>query len=676
MSIPTSSEAPSTPSRKHWRIGLWVGLVLVLILVATLAIFESRGWPMLRRPAENWVSQKLDREVLFEGSTGRWRMHLLGGVRIEVERLEIAAPPWSTLGPTLVAGNAKLSLRWRDLWSLWRGQPLIVESLEADTLAVRAQRLADGRASWTFGNAARSDAKRPQLGLQFEQLVVRKGTAVVDDKINALSMVAGFALRDGAEAGKTAGVQAEAEGRYRGLPLTAKLQSGSALPWLSPDPKAPAVPVALDVKVGDAALAFEGQVRDLMVSQGLKGRYTVKGSSLAAVGRPLGVTLPTTPPFAMRGSLTREGARWSTAVEQATIGRSQLMGDFVYDRPGSGKPKLSGELRGPVLWLADLGPAIGTAAPGTAAPAKPNGRVLPDRRFDLPSLRAMDADVKVRLDRLESGSTLLQAVKPLHANLLLQDGVLLLDQIDARLAQGRLAGRIQLDGREAVALLDTKLTLSGLLLEQWLLIKRQGKAAGTPYVTGRLGGQLQLKSRGRSTAELLGSSDGRILMLWRQGTASHLLVEAAGIDIAQSLGVLIKGDDPLPVSCGVADLQVKEGLATAKLFLIDTSDSVLDLEGAVSLASERMGLTMRVHPKDFSPLTLRTPVLIGGTFGKPAISLDKGPLLKRLVPSIALATVSPLAGLLPLLDAGGSDMQEGIQDCRQAMEKATPRKAP
>ncbi len=52
---------------------------------------------------------------------------------------------------------------------------------------------------------------------------------------------------------------------------------------------------------------------------------------------------------------------------------------------------------------------------------------------------------------LESGNDRLQAIQPLNTRLLLQDGVLTLDGIDARLAQGRISGRIRVDGRNASA---------------------------------------------------------------------------------------------------------------------------------------------------------------------------------------------------------------------------------
>ena len=129
-------------------------------------------------------------------------------------------------------------------------------------------------------------------------------------------------------------------------------------------------------------------------------------------------------------------------------------------------------------------------------------------------------------------------------------------------------------------------------------------------------------------------------------------MEAAGLDIAEGLGVLLRGDDALKVDCGAADLRVRDGRVTPQVMVVDTRDSLLWLSGGLSLGDERLDLLAQVQPKDFSPLTLRTPLRIGGTLATPVLTLEKGPLLSRVLPAALLAMVNPLAALLPLLDPG------------------------
>ena len=327
------------------------------------------------------------------------------------------------------------------------------------------------------------------------------------------------------------------------------------------------------------------------------------------------------------------------------------------------RPLLTGELQG-TLRLADLGPAVGTTPPGAARPARSDGRVLPDRSFDLPSLSAMDADVRVNLDRLAFNNPGLQAMQPLQAQLVLRDGVLSLRDLDARMAQGRVTGRIQLDARQPTARWDVDLALRGVRIEQWIAQVRRDNAP--PYVTGRMAARLQLQGTGRSTADLLATSNGQGWIVWTDGRISHLAVEAAGLDVAQALGVFVKGDDALPVRCAAADLEVRQGRVMPRALVVDTPDSTLWGEGSLSLATEKLDLVARVAPKDFSPLALRTPVRVQGTLGQPRVAIDKGGLARRLLPAAVLgAMAGPLAALLPLVDVGDDESRAAAQACRQ-----------
>ena len=386
---------------------------------------------------------------------------------------------------------------------------------------------------------------------------------------------------------------------------------------------------------------------------GLTGVFTLAGPSLAAVGDPLGITLPTTPAFRTEGRIAKRGQVWNAVFDSAHIGASRLTGAFTYDA-GRTKPILAGRLGGSKLLLADLGPAIGSKGQAPAAPrpraAKASGRVLPDREFDLPSLGAMDANILIDVAEVDLGTSYLEPLRPLRAHLTLADAVLRLDDIETRTAQGRLAGTVQLDGRAARAVWTTALRVNDVRLERW--VKQVRADGGPPYVSGRLRGVINLRGEGRSTAQILGSLKGNVGLQLRDGKISHLVIESAGIDIAQALGLMVRGDKSLDVLCGVADLQATAGVLRPRTFVIDTTDSTVSMDGSISLVNESMDLRAVVSPKDFSPLTLRTPVHVRGSLGEPKVSLEKGPLARQLAASALLALVTPVAALLPLIDPG------------------------
>lgn len=733
-------------TRRRW---LWSVAALLPVLATVVGVYEWRGWPFLEGPAERWLSQRLARDVDFNdgipaagapgqgsgGSGRRFHLRLIGPLRFDTAGLRIANPDWSPRQPMLQAQEAHLTLHWRDLLAVRRGEPLRIESLVADRLQLQLERLPDGRSSWQFGNPnpkAEKPGRSGFEGLRFGRLAVREGRVQLDDRPLQLALDAHLSLEEsslpaaaqgaaparvpdpGTGASGTAtsgtatsgtaatgasgtpgatGLVGRAEGRYHGHPMTATLRTGPALAGLTADLEAASVPMQLKLQAGPARLHFDGQVRDLFGSQQFEGRYEVAGPSLAAIGDPLGITLPTTKPFSMLGRIHRQGTHWETLVQRAQVGRSRLAGEFSFDAPPGAKPRLAGRLTGPQLYLDDLGPAIGVGGPASAQqkaqqkadnaektrqaaqrqaqarPARaPGARVLPDRRFDLPSLSAMNADVTVALDRLEPGGERLQPMAPLRARVRLDDGVLRIDDILARWAQGQLQGRLQVDGRQPVAKWEAHLAGSGLVIEQWLNLKRP--PGRPPYVTGVLGARMDITGQGRSTAEFLASADGRALLHWTRGTLSHLVVEGAGLDVAQALGVLFKGDEALPVNCGAADLQVKDGQVVPQVLLVDTRDSTLWAEGRVSLVDEKLSLVARVEPKDFSPLALRSPLHVDGTLGAPKVSIEKAPLVKRVGSAALLAMLHPLAAILPLMDAGDDDAKAAVGACRAVAERA------
>ena len=840
----TPSPAPSAATPTHpGRRGRVKAVLLGLLVAAVgaLAVGEWLGWPVLAGPLQNRLSAALGRPVrLLDASaalpdeasatatatatataagsaaatasastTGSAaaapasaasgtalaaaptdvRMRFIGGLRLWVPQLEVAAPAWSPASHTLRALDLALALRYVDLWRAWRGQPLRIERLTARWLDARLERLADGRASWQFGpppapTATPAPPPLPSFGL----LQVTRGHLQLADQPLALLADASWSLLDRPAPLGGSALQLDATGTYRQLPLKVSLAAagrlsgapagsagsaggvsvgvaggaasgaagGAALPT-DGAAASPALPVTLQATVGRAGMRFDGQVADVLHLQGLSGRFTLRGPSLAAVGDPVGVTLPTTAPFRAEGTLLRQGTDWRLLLDAASIGASQLNGAFLY-QTGLAVPMLSGRLGGRRLALADLGPVVGAgppvaaptlvgplaaaaltaavagpaaaavvatavavapaavAAPGAPSSAQPPtkpatkpftkpftspaaqasgkpatppatpqsaahasrahapGKVLPDRPFDLAALRAMDANVLIDIAEVDLNTTRLQPLRPLRTRLQLAGGVLTLHDLDARTAQGRLQGDLALDGRGKLALWTAKLRWDGVRLEQWI---QQNRAAGTPpYVSGRLNGRTTLAGQGRSTAEILASLQGSLHTELRDGTVSHLAVEAAGLDVAQGLGVLLVGDDALPVSCAVGDLVVERGVFRPRVLVIDTPDSALWVEGSLSLATEALDLRLVVSPKDFSPLALRMPLRVRGTFGAPVLSLEPGRLAPKLAAAALLALINPLAALIPLIDPGDADAaKRGGAGCQSLTDRHAAREA-
>ena len=329
--------------------------------------------------------------------------------------------------------------------------------------------------------------------------------------------------------------------------------------------------------------------------------------------------------------------------------------------------------------LTRIAPDAPSATPAAAAPAK----VLPQRHFDLPSLRAMDADVQVAINELDFGSDALAPLKDLQTHVLLADGKLSLQALKASVAGGQFSGNTSLDANGDPARWATDLRFASIDMAGWVRGVRPGSTAKAPpkagdkangttlkhrrdaarqggdqpvqaYITGALNGRLQATGRGRSTAEILSTLDGQMQATLKDGTVSHLVTELAGLDLAQALGVLIRSDQPLPLRCAVLDLQLHNGVVRPRRAVLDNADSTLRVAGQVDLRDETLALQLQVKPKDFSPLSLRVPIVVSGTLGAPVVGVDGKRLAVKALGALALgAVVAPVAALLPLLDLGG-----------------------
>lgn len=702
MTEATSARSSPRPRiSRRWLIRL---LAAFAGIVVVLGVLETIEWPFLRQPVESALRRALARDVSIGPDFG---VRFIGPLRLRTDLLVVGPAPD---GPTvddlrgqnrdlLRASGVRLAVPWTTVFALLRRQdpadaatrpPPVIDSLEVARLEAALARDADGRANWRFGP---QEERRPLVLPEFGRLAMTSGEILLDDALMRLRLEAAVRTQEGAVAEPAteraaAGLDIAARGTYRGQALVAHLHSSGLLPLADAGMSSPPVPLRLEVRLGSAQLDFEGSGRDVLHLAALSGKFRLSGPSLASAGDAVGVTLPTTGPFTMHGHAAKDGAVWTADIREFEVGRSQLNGSFRFD-PTRRVPKLSGRLGGARLSLLDLGPAVGTTppAPGpgakraTARPASTRvagPRVLPQREFDIPSLAAMDADVHIALDQFDLGTAQLDKLAPFKAHAVLENQVLTFGDLVARASGGEVRGLLSVDARPEKPLWRADIRWSGVELERFVKprnptertragAKRTGTGELPGYVSGHLGGRARVHGSGRSTAQVLATLSGEAQLWVRNGRISHLLVEASGLDIAQALGMVVRGDEQLPMQCAVAGLNVRDGKVWPEAAVIETSDSTLRIGGVVSLADERLGLVFKALPKDKSPLTLRSPLFIEGTFANPEVRLDTSSIGARLAASAALAAAAPIAALLALFDLGEPEKEV----CQEAFQRVS-----
>lgn len=642
--------------------GLKIFLIVLAVLAAIIAVCEIMGWPFLRKPVENFASKQLNREVRIEEP---FELHLLGGISLSVGGLWIAAPQIFDAPYLLDAENITLKLRYSDLIG-WDSatEPFTIKLLKVKQIDAYLLRNEKG-ATWQFKEEQPDEQPTPFP--MIDTLVVQQGSAVIKDTITEADLEASFRTREGTNEAQAVSV-IEAEGTFRNHPIKGQVTTPGFLEAAQEKDDHP-LPLDAWVNYGGIRAEFLGNITNISSAKEIRGNFTIKGPSLGILGDLFNITLPTTTQFTIKGDVIRENQLIVVDIENAHVGSSDLSGKFSFDTSGE-KIFMKGDLNSSNFVLADLAPTFGTRAEDGSELQRPEGQVFPDRELNLPALNKFNAELSLDFQRVHLGRFFEEPISPFKAYLDLNSGKLSLAKIVAHTADGSLSGTIAVDANalgasgkqdpddesrpKAQWALD--LDWKNIKLAKWIKGREQTEP-GEPsaYVTGLLNGNVDLKGRGNSTKELLGSLNGNISTYINQGQISHLVIEALGLDIAQALGILINSDELLPMHCAVVDMQSQQGIVKTQVALIDTPVTLVLMDGKIDLQQEQLDLRFVAKPENASPFTARAPILVDGTLANPEVHPKVAPIAARVLGSIALAFVNPLAAIIPFLDPGTGD---------------------
>ena len=223
-----------------------------------------------------------------------------------------------------------------------------------------------------------------------------------------------------------------------------------------------------------------------------------------------------------------------------------------------------------------------------------------------------------------------------------------------------------MDANVSPAAINTRLDVRALQLNQLFPTVKTTKTG-----LGKVSGQFDLKGRGNSVAQMLGSASGDVAILMGKGEISNILLEFMGLDGGEVIKFLMSGDRNVQLRCAAAAFDVKNGLMTSRAIVLDTSDTVITGQGNISLANETLDIVLKPQPKDMSILSLRSPLKIGGTFADMSAGPDKAALTGRVGLALVLAAINPLLALAATIETGpGEDA-----DCAAVLSQVTHPKA-
>ena len=621
-----------------WRT---VAAALALVVVVLVLLWD---WNWFKGPVERAVEARTGRSFKIGGDLD---VDLGRVTTIRAEELRLGNAPWSKQ-PTM-ASTDQLELHIEPLALLFQRE-LRIPLIRLASPDVRLETGPEGGGNWDFGMA--SDGGKPP---RLQRIWIENGYLQFTDAAKKTDIDIKVASRKPKKPGNAPPVALDGGGHWAGNRFTLEGVAESPLELQATDK-----PYRIDLRA--AAGATRAHARGSLVNpfrlRDFDLRMALSGKNLEDLYPLLGLSLPPTPPYALDGRFTRDDNTWHYDGFTGKVGDSDLSGSASVTTGGK-RPFLRANLVSKRLDFDDLAGFIGDApqAGGAesinpelaalAAQRKASPKLLPDTPYALGKLRAMDADVRLKAQRINAPSLPLD---DMDAHLTLDAGLLRLNPLNFGVAGGDIRSNIRMDAREKTIRTRADITAKGLNLGELF-----PDAKLTDDAIGRIGGQVAITGTGNSIARMLGSADGDISLGMGRGQISNLLMELAGIDIYESLKFLIGKDHKVPIRCAFGDFGVKDGLMTSRALAFDTTDTIIIGEGTVNLRDETLDLLLKPRPKDRSILALRSPLVVGGTFKDPSFRPDFKRLGLRGAFAVALGSIAPPAALLATIELGGGE---------------------
>jgi len=633
------------------------GLAALFVVLVLVVLFFP--WDVLRSPINRHVSAQLGRR--FE-ITHHLSVRLGRSTTVRANGVEVANPEWATEPYLLKASVAEFDIK------LW---PLLFGKVELPRIALTAPQFGlqiepDGRRTWALSRDTSDESAVPVIG----SLLVDQGSLKYLSAAQGANIAVTFSLSP--ELAGPLPLSYKAAGKWKNEVFSASGRSGGVL-QLRAKTQAP-FPIEISALAGKTSLKAQGSIANLADFAGLDATFDLRGRNLEELYKLVGVVLPSTPPYKVRGKLARHGKVWAVSQIQGVLGSSDINGALRFDQSAA-VPVLTGNLQSKLLDFGDLGPMIGaTPAASKAAEARAKAqagteqpgrspassrKVLPATILSLDRLQAMDADVTYSAANIRHVQAL-----PLDkgsAHIKLNAGVLQLSPFSLGVAGGSVAGSLKIDSNVAPAAFTARLDVRAVQLNQLF-----PKVETTRSSLGKISGQFDFQGRGASVAQILGSASGQVAVLMGKGEISNILLEFIGLDGGEVVKFLVRGDRNVQLRCAAAAFDVNQGLMTSKAIVLDTTDTVVNGRGQVSLAHETLDIVLEPAPKDRSILSLRSPLRIGGTFASPSAGPDKGALAGRAGIALLLGAINPLLALAATIETGpGQDA-----DCSEVLAQA------
>ena len=420
-------------------------------------------------------------------------------------------------------------------------------------------------------------------------------------------------------------------------------------------------PFTIDAELGRNEVQINGTMTLPLTERNFTAKIRAKGPDPSPILALFELPKLQFPPYRLTGTLATRGGEVRLSDFDGHIGDSDVAADLVFSATGE-RPKISGRVRSQMLDADDLGGLVGATpatGPGETASigekneakqiaAKPT--VLPDEPIDPSRWRKVDFDLELRAARVQAGKIPLDGFS---GKLTVEDGRLVLDDLDLQVGEGHATGRIVADGRKAPVAADLSLDLQRIPMAR-LLNRLDVDMGAFGVLSGRARGGIGMGGEGFSIKEMLARSNGKVELLMEGGQIDRTIVAGLGLDLLRLLGAAVGATpDSVELRCAVASLDIGDGIVRTDPVVMDTEIADVGGRGTINLKDETIDVSLTAKPRGTPLLTDLTGISIGGTLGEPQLNINPLAIAARGVAAATLGVVlKPFTALAGAAEGG------------------------
>jgi uncharacterized protein involved in outer membrane biogenesis len=630
-------------------VGVGVGLVLVLVIAAVA--YVSINLDNHKGAIVDAVRDATGRDI----EIGELSLVPALAPTVGISDVRFANADWGTEADMVTAKRIEARIALIPLLS----STVVVEKFALVEPDIFIETDAEGRGNWAIGGEAVEQPEQPgepegqgAPALGVHEVLIEKGRfRFLDGSTGQTLKLVVDELSVQAE-DKDSPLEIKVAAEYNDTPISIEATLGALHALLGNE----SFPVDLSVDAAGALVTVNGAIDRPMDATGLGLDIALKAESLDALSGLAGTDLPPLGPVALSGRVSDSEATYRVEGLTAKIGGSDVSGQLAVTIAGE-RPRVSAELASTNLDLADL---TGESQPAASTAKQSGGGVFPKDPLPFDALRALDADIAFKADRV---ATPQMSAEQVDLGLKLDNGLLTVKPGAARVAGGAVDTDLVVDARSDTASLTVNLKANQIELGRLLQ-----EAAGNDMVSGgRTDVAVDLTAQGNSVQTIAAGLNGKLLVVSGAGRIGNNLINLAGGSLAnQALGALnplAEKSDSTAMECAVLRFDIQNGVATSANGIAFETDKMAILgTGTINLGNEALNLLIESTAKEgvvgtaVSTVTLGKGVSlaglvqVGGTLSAPAVQLNPEGLLKEgasMTAAIATGGLSELAkGLL------------------------------